>query len=183
MLFSRREKYPATTGHGLRPCKAESEILRRVGVELLWGRRTAALAFFSSREKYRHNGGMALADYHGVGLPGVRQGDDGPFPRHLEKADKQGKEAWGRGPGPLRGGDGLDCLGRLPRSMSQNEPNKLGALLPGMLTGLSGAWWIPNPPAGLLRAAARAGVPSRPRRGQSRPRIGPGSTRPHSDGT
>jgi hypothetical protein len=38
-----------------------------------------------------HNGGMALADHHGVGLPGVRQGDDGPFPRSLEQALCRGK--------------------------------------------------------------------------------------------
>jgi hypothetical protein len=33
------------------------------------------------REKYCHNGGLAFAHHHGVGLPGVHDGDHGPFRR------------------------------------------------------------------------------------------------------
>jgi hypothetical protein len=46
-------------------------------------------AFFSSGEKYCHNGGMAFAHHHGVGLPGVHDGDHGPFRRSLENARLQ----------------------------------------------------------------------------------------------
>ena len=41
------------------------------------------------------DGGMANAYHQRIGLPGVRQGDDGPFPRSLEHAVMQGKARGG----------------------------------------------------------------------------------------
>jgi hypothetical protein len=58
--------------------------------------------------KYRHNGGMALAYDHGVGLQGVQDGDDGPFLRTPETRDLQGKRPWGPGSAPL--GAAMDSL-------------------------------------------------------------------------
>jgi hypothetical protein len=59
--------------------------------------------------KYCHNGGMASAYRHDVGRPGVRHGDDGPFPRSPEQAVMQGKVR--RSVIRVLGGrDGLVCL-------------------------------------------------------------------------
>jgi Bacterial capsule synthesis protein PGA_cap len=48
-------------------------------------------------DKYCRNGGMAFAHHHGVGLPGVHDGDHGPFRRSLENATFAGGKAAGSG--------------------------------------------------------------------------------------
>jgi hypothetical protein len=64
-------------------------------------------AFFSSGEKYCHNGGMAFAHHHGVGLPGVHDGDHGPFRRSPENGCFAG-ETTRRVRGPFRLGAAID---------------------------------------------------------------------------
>jgi hypothetical protein len=67
-------------------------------------------AIFSRRKKYCHNGGMAFAHHHGVGLPGVHDGDHGPFRRSLETGLLQGKTRRGPGSALFGGSNGLVCL-------------------------------------------------------------------------
>jgi hypothetical protein len=58
-------------------------------------------------DKYCRNGGMAFAHHHGVGLPGVHDGDHGPFRRSLENATLQGEKPQGPGSVPFGGSNGL----------------------------------------------------------------------------
>ena len=53
------------------------------------------------REKYCDNGGMPFAHHHGVGLPGVQDGDDGPSSRSLEHAVIREKSVGVRDSRPL----------------------------------------------------------------------------------
>jgi hypothetical protein len=63
---------------------------------------------YSKGDKYCHNGDMAFA-HHPVGLPGVQDGDDGPFAAPLEKVGLQGTSFGVRDPRPLGPGWTL-CL-------------------------------------------------------------------------
>jgi hypothetical protein len=56
---------------------------------------------------------MANAYHQRIGLPGVRQGDDGPFPRSLEHAVMQGKVRGGPRFTSFGVRDGLVCQTRL----------------------------------------------------------------------
>jgi hypothetical protein len=57
---------------------------------------------FAHPRKYCHNGGMAFAHHHGVGLPGVHDGDHGPFQRSPENMWFAGEKFAGSGgPCPL----------------------------------------------------------------------------------
>jgi hypothetical protein len=71
--------------------------------------------FLGSRAKYCHNGAMAFAHHHSVGLPGVHGGDHGPFPRLPETAVLQGKAEASRGPSPLGSEMGATAFGRLEK--------------------------------------------------------------------
>jgi hypothetical protein len=56
-----------------------------------FGGSNGLVCLFHGGHRYCHNGGMAFAHAHGVGLAGVQDGDDGPLPRSLEQAVMQGK--------------------------------------------------------------------------------------------
>jgi hypothetical protein len=73
---------------------------------------TRSLTDLCRRKKYCRNGGMALAHPSGVGLPGVREGHDVPFPRSLGHAVMQGKVRGVRDSRPLgRGWTRLPLVG------------------------------------------------------------------------
>src|SRR6266516_4733995 len=55
--------------------------------------------------------------HHGVGLPGVRQRDNGPFPRTLEHPFMQGKVRGVRDPHPLGAGMDTSCSRTGPPEM------------------------------------------------------------------
>jgi hypothetical protein len=63
--------------------------------------RTARATSPCHSKKYCHNGAWPSPTHHGVGLPGVQEGDDGPFPLSLEHAVMQGKARGVRDPRPL----------------------------------------------------------------------------------
>jgi hypothetical protein len=60
--------------------------------------------------KYCHNGGIAFAHHHGVGLPGVHDADHGPFRRSPENSRFAGEKLQSPGSVPFGGSNRLVCL-------------------------------------------------------------------------
>jgi hypothetical protein len=89
--------------------------------------RTARATSPCHSKKYCHNGAWPSPTHHGVGLPGVQEGDDGPFPLSLEHAVMQGKARGVRDPRPL--GAGMDFSAFFPAGTS---------------TATTGAWPSPT---------------------------------------
>jgi hypothetical protein len=104
------------------------------------------------------DGGMANAYHQRIGLPGVRQGDDGPFPRSLEHAVMQGK---------VRGG---------PRFTSFGVRDGLVChfFTAGTSTATTGAWPSPTTTTRLAAERCRAeGSAIRPARPPARTAVLP----------
>jgi hypothetical protein len=101
-----RKSTPSDPFRPLQKRRFAGETPQGAGIELLWGRRSRPPRFFRRRKKYCHNGGMVFASPSGVGLPGVQDGDDGPFPRFLKHLLCRGKSVEVLDSRPL--GSGMD---------------------------------------------------------------------------
>jgi hypothetical protein len=84
----------------------QEKTLQGAGIELLWGRRSRPPRASASRSTATTG---AFAHHHGGGLPGVRQGDDGPL-LAVPRTGCRGKSVGVRDSRPLGSGMGLVCL-------------------------------------------------------------------------